>query len=364
MRNLADQRDPWNDLAVTVGDLAASVATDGDKPIQSGTREIAPDVQKKIDAWNRQNEAIGAPKYRITIVPRTSNGKQTFVLGDKEGIPAKEVVNFMGELRANNARGNDIYITPIDDRNHYILVDDVKTRNLEAIKISGYKPCLIQKTSHDNHQLVIKVPRENRSDEQEIANELTMKLNRQFGDKNLSGAVHPFRMAGFSNKKPERKNHLTLILDAANRVCDVAKNMLAGLRRQYDEMAIRGEQERRTRWIEQQSNNTGDIQAEFRLAYKKHLALAAKLGWEQNGSALDWQVVLELIEKKYSASDIKRTLIECSPNVIARHSNVDEYADRTITKAMSEHRKAEPAAPAERAKRVQRDRDDGQSYGR
>ncbi|MFM5836769.1 DNA-primase RepB domain-containing protein, partial [Aeromonas caviae] len=366
--NIGTELSDWNTAADRIADLAA------ESRVYQFALSTQPEIQRRPDeiakrtAWMEQHNALMAPQYRVTLVPRKGN-KPPYVLGKTKNqserfYSPQEMLDLIPTLREKNAIGHDIYITPIDDRTHYILIDDVRTRSLEAIKVAGLQPAVIQKTSRDNHQLIFKVPKENRPDEQAIANELTMKLNRQFGDKNLSGAVHPFRMAGFSNKKPERKNHLTLILDAANRVCDVAKNMLAGLRRQYDEMAIRGEQERRTRWIEQQSNNTGDIQAEFRLAYKKHLALAAKLGWEQNGSALDWQVVLELIEKKYSASDIKRTLIECSPNVIARHSNVDEYADRTITKAMSEHRKAEPAAPAERAKRVQRDRDDGQSYGR
>ena len=74
----------------------------------------------------------------------------------------------------------------------------------------------MQESSGDNIQAIIKTPRrdDNRG-EQSAANALVVELNREFGDPDFSGVVHPFRTAGLVNKKPGRGNAFTKILEAA-----------------------------------------------------------------------------------------------------------------------------------------------------
>ncbi|MBE3830785.1 hypothetical protein HJ178_24800, partial [Vibrio parahaemolyticus] len=40
--------------------------------------------------------------------------------------------------------------------------------------------------------------------DREIANKVVVGLNKRYGDENFTGVSHPFRMAGFSNKKLTR----------------------------------------------------------------------------------------------------------------------------------------------------------------
>lgn len=182
--------------------------------------DVSPALKAKISAWRRQHAALQSPEYRLTLKSRREN-LQSFNHGKrKEGqerfFTADEVEGLLSYLSRQNSRGYDIYITPIDSAHHYLVVDDMHGDALQRLRAAGYQPALVQESSADNQQAVLKISRreDNRS-EQSAANALVVELNREFGDPDFSGVVHPFRTAGLVNKKPGRGNAFTKILEAA-----------------------------------------------------------------------------------------------------------------------------------------------------
>ena len=51
----------------------------------------------------------------------------------------------------------------------------------------------------------IKVSKKEHDGENTLANAMVEKLNKDYGDPKFTGVSHPFRMAGFSNKKENKK---------------------------------------------------------------------------------------------------------------------------------------------------------------
>ena len=195
-----------------------------------------PDLVAKQRAWRRQHDALRAPAYRITLVGRGTVEGRRFNLGKPgDGGPerlfdADQVESELPGLRGRNARGFDIYLTPIDAGHHYLVVDDMRPGALGLLQAHGYSPCLVQSSSEGNEQAVIKASRVDRSDEQSLANALVQRLNRAWGDPAFSGVVHPFRVAGFSNRKAGRGLAFTRILHAAHSLCPKAGGELEQLR--------------------------------------------------------------------------------------------------------------------------------------
>ncbi|WP_231891880.1 hypothetical protein, partial [Vibrio sp. HI00D65] len=70
----------------------------------------SPDQLKKIEAWRRQHEILGADSYRITVVSRSGSkpwniGKNQGEKGKERFYTAEEVEAKIPFLRQKNARG-------------------------------------------------------------------------------------------------------------------------------------------------------------------------------------------------------------------------------------------------------------------
>lgn len=364
---LAERRDNWRSVADYTADLSARFDKSpvGYQPGGSDLSKLKPDHRSKVEAWREQHAALMAPGYRLTLVPRTKKDAKPYNMGrQKDGseiqYSAAQVEAMIPQLRSYNARGYDVYISPLDPLYHHLLIDDVTQAKLDQIKASDFQPCLVQKSSADNYQVIIKAPKTERRDEQEIANSLVGMMNKKFGDQKLSGAVHPFRMAGFTNQKPGRRKAFTKIQDAFHRICGFASRMLDKLREDADHKAQLAEQQRldketqlRLDLISNQNDYQGRQAAPaFRSAYRKVSGLAVKMGWELDQSALDYRACRSLFEQGFDADQVKSALMEASPNVLQRHSNVDDYANRTVQKAGSDvANEAMKKAQMEEAKR-------------
>lgn len=107
----------------------------------------------------------------------------------KKSLIFDEVTAKIPELRAKNAQGYDIYLTPMDPKFHYLVIDDIKAVDVEKVK-EECKPTLVQMSSNDNYQAVIIVNKLDYGNEQKVANKLVVELNNKFGDAKFSGVIH------------------------------------------------------------------------------------------------------------------------------------------------------------------------------
>ena len=248
---------------------------------------------------------------------------------------AQKVEAMIPTLRAKNARGFDIYITPIDPNFHYIVIDDMKSSIVDQLKADGYEPCVIQASSQDNVQAVIKVERVDRKDEQKIANQLVVDLNKKYGDPQFTGVIHPFRMAGFSNKKADRKNAFTRVLKALEAVCKKAGGILWSKRAKANQEAanrvLEAAKEVRVMKIRDQSKHASHGST---AAYEKKARWMIKGKQDIDWSAVDFGVACELVKESFDAEYIGAALRNGSPSLAGRHADADAYVQRTINAAM------------------------------
>lgn len=300
-------------------------------------------LQAKQEAWNRQSAALASPLYRLTLKGRTE-GLPTYNYGKRKDQPERffsqaEVADLLPKLSRENARGFDVYVTPIDDRHHYLVVDDMRDDSMKQLRADGFQPCLVQQSSHDNWQAIIKLPKASLNEQKE-ANELVGELNRRYGDPRFSGVVHPFRLAGFSNKKPGRNNAFTVVREAVQRICAKASDMLSTIKDRVEKASKRSaERYDRERQIVVAHDAKGaprDAVDAFRRSYAKHTGLAHSQGWVIDDSRLDWAATIDLLKSGYPGEAVARALLDASPSILDRHNDPQDYATRTVDNALKE----------------------------
>lgn len=337
-----DQHDRLHDWSRVAADTAALAAPLAPKPVEGVSSPVTKALQAKQDAWNRQADALGAPTYRITLTGRRE-GLPTFNQGKRKDGTERfytkdEVAALLPKLSRDNGRGFDVYVTPIDPGHHYLVIDDMRDESMKQLRADGFSPCLVQQSSHNNWQAIIKIPKA--ANEQSQANTLVSELNRQYGDPKFSGVVHPFRMAGFSNKKPGRDNAFTRVSEAVHRVCAKAADMFQAIKDRVQKATVKTmERFDRERQILVASTATGtprDAVDAFRRAYARNTGLAESKGWTLDASRLDWASTIDLLKGGYSAQETAGALLSASPEILDRHNDPKDYAQRTVTNALGE----------------------------
>lgn len=339
--------DDWNPVADRVAGLAAGTypAALDDRPGDP----VTPAIAAKQRAWAQQHGALQAPEYRLTLMSRVE-GLGSFNVGKGRGTDGAEkfyapdeVRDLIPYLSAQNARGRDIYLTPIDPDHHYMVVDDTTETSLGDLIAAGYRPALVQESSADNRQAVLKVPKNRDRDEQKAANEVVVNLNRRFGDPAFSGVIHPFRMAGFSNKKPGRKNAFTRIADAVGGICARAMEQLDAIRTR-----IIGEKADTPNLPDAPRPRVAELpaassaaEAAYDRARQLAEGLAAHMNWQRDESRLDYRAAQTMAEDGWSRDEIAAAILTRSPNLGDRHRNPVDYAARTAENVTIES-EAEP----------------------
>ena len=344
----------WRGVAGRVSDLAAPVHPE---PMADKRGPVSAAVAAKQRAWARQHGALQAPAYRLTMKSRVDGlasfnlGKDRAEGGGERFYSAAEVAHLIPYLSRQNVLGREIYLTPIDASRHYLVVDDM-TPDAEADLIqAGYRPALIQESSAGNRQAIIITPRDRDaigSDEQSIANKLVSHLNKNFGDPAFSGVVHPFRMAGFSNKKPDRANAFTRIIEAAGGVCQKAIQQLEQLREHWRKAKERKRQEKDARRAAQRGKRhgkeglptpkaAGAPRDAARTAYDRLRArlvgLVTQKGWNPDESRVDYRAAWDMLADGWAETDVADAIRNRSPNIEARHRDPDDYGQRTAARA-------------------------------
>jgi hypothetical protein len=366
---VADHRDSVGSILERVNNVESLAAPISeirhDKPAnrleQSNTNTARPlDHEAKVTAWRAQAASLGSSHYRITLVDRDpdrikKHGRMglSYVLGKKSGSDIKttaEVEAAISTLRRQNSRGFDIYISPLDDQHHYVLIDDIhqeKAGKLTKFRVDGFNPALIQFSSNDNYQAILKVPKID--GDHDFVNQVFQNLNTAFGETGIKGggSAHPFRMAGFANKKQGRKSEFTRLIETnPGAICEKTSELIKFALESHDAekkaREVEKEKSRRLKAIEnhnQTSLNPGGnddaVLRAYQKSFNKSLGLAKKMGWNIDISRLDYSATKDLLIAGYTTDRVENAIINGSPNIeLRKGQHMADYARLTVQKAM------------------------------
>ncbi len=326
--------------------------------------------QDALQQFERYAEAVNADRYRVTVIRLFADGtKKTLILDKRDGVTRGftpyEIGQHMPEMERLERRGENLYYTPLSERRHHIVIDDMHIDSLKRLIADGYKPAVLIESSPGNYQAVITIPKFGASHDRDVGNRLAEVLNREYGDPKLSGAIHPHRAPGFQNRKPKHRREdgtypVVRLLKAERREC--AKTL--ELARKIAAECVRQAEKTRRRELRMQAAMPPDVVAPVIQAYwahhkylqaflrlgvdphHKYLQAFLRLGVDQDDdgeldlSRLDSMIAVRLRVTGYSRKEIEAALRECAPQIRQgthrQEHNWDDYVQRTMAWAYSE----------------------------
>jgi len=309
-----------------------------------------------------QLNALGAEEYRVTLMHETNS---TFTLNQRknaeEHLYSKDEIKDPKTVRMLNVKnykeGRNIFITPISNKHDFFFVDDMTPASLKAVQKEGYTFSTITESSPNNYQGVIKTEKGDYTKTE--LNAFFRALNNRYGDEKITGQIHPFRLAGFQNMKEKHQQENGLrpfvtIHKAVDVVCDYAKKQLEKLRSSFaapvnssvPKSAQNYKPAKLFSGLRKQAIMQEPIK-EFKSGSRAVVEpadvtfAAAKYAWIQSEyskpdidmSRADIMVARDLAKRGLDNQGIKDVLKNTSPEIAGRHSNLDDYLDRTATKS-------------------------------
>jgi len=228
----------------------------------------------------------------------------------------------------------------VDDKSHYILVDDMKAESLSKMKSQGITPTVVLESSSDNYQAIIRV--DSSAVTKEDTNALFRQLNTELGDPNIQGLSHPFRAAGFKNMKPKHLDQVThkrpivRLLEASVRLCKKAVERIleiASLTSGELSQASSNDLEKELGAIDLGDFKNVDlprqimIDKEARGFYK---AMTHKYGDDINMSTADFMLCKRMLKGGFTRTECAYAIIKHSDNIGVRHPLLSRYVDSTV----------------------------------
>ena len=197
--------------------------------------------------FERYHQAVGADRYRVTSIKVHADGtSKAFVLdkrdGETKGFTPDEMASRAAEIERLEWRGENLYYTPLSADKHHILIDDLSQDKLDAMVKDGYKPAVVIESNPGNYQAVLTIQKGGTVHDKDVANRLTERLNKTYGNAKLSGAIHPHRAPGYTNRKAKHMREdgtypPVRLLKAEHRECEKAAAMARGIEQEYQRTA-------------------------------------------------------------------------------------------------------------------------------
>lgn len=200
--------------------------------------------------------------------------------------------------------------------------------SLELLQKDGFQPAVILESSPGNFQCLLTIPKLRSGFDRDVGNRLTERLNRLYGDKKLSGCVHPHRAPGFQNRKPKHRREdggfpQVQLLYAERRECSKALELARHIDREYADAAKA--QRERPRAVS--SGRPGDPVT----AYYAHLDNIRKHLTIDDYSRVDAMIALRMRSNGHSRTDVAEAVRLCAPTIREAQAgrNWQRYAERT-----------------------------------
>ena len=303
---------------------------------------------EQLKQFERYAEAVGAERYRVTSIKmREDGGKQTFILDKKDGITRgftpQEIEQRTPEMQRLQRRGENLYYTPLSDKKHHILIDDMNREKLERLIKDGYQPAAVLESSPGNYQAIITVPKLGTAHDKDVGNRLSDALNREYGDPKLSGAIHPHRAPGYENRKPKHQREdgsypEVRLLKAERRECVKALALSSQIDAEYQrQAALKAQQPERSKAkpaLELAAASGSAIDA-----YQRHYrdVLKRQRGGEVDLSRVDSMIAVRMRVTGHDQAAIEGAIRQCAPATRQKDEGRDwnDYAQRTARYAYS-----------------------------
>jgi len=313
-------------------------------------RQPTESLRLKLGKILSELDALDCPEYRITcVVPkalqdgRDSKGKPLYSKnlcrsGETETFFKRgEEEKWLQEAEEMNDEGRDVYITPIDERFYYLIIDDLSAAKLEKMKKDGIHPCITVESSEGNYHSIVKVPKTGTDGEKECADALVKELNRRFdGDPKISGSSHMFRISGFQNRKPSRQGWRVRLAEVnPGAVCAVSTRRLREMMEERNQMKQTVETKPRemTARIVADLSSSSELAKRYREEWETTRAVFQRKGWKEDWSQIDYKTAKTLLIEGYDREDVISAMVSASPDVQRRHPNTEAWAQKVVSDA-------------------------------
>ncbi len=302
------------------------------KAVKAARADAMKTKQQKL--FEIYHQAVGAERYRVTSIRIFRNGrKKAFILDKKDGVTngftQEEMTTRMREMIRMQRRGENIYYTPLSENKHHILIDDMTKEKLDQLLEDGYKPAVLIESSLENFQCVITIPKFGGEFDKEIGNRLTERLNKEYGDQNLSGCIHPHRAPGFQNRKEKHQKDdgsfpEVKLLKAGKRECKKCLERAKEIEKEYQELARqRAERQKKQTATVSYPGSPG-------AAYEAHLANIRQHITVEDRSRVDAMIAVRLRATGHSQESVAMAIKQCAPALRPdENRNWERYAQRT-----------------------------------
>ncbi|MEP7452165.1 DNA-primase RepB domain-containing protein [Phyllobacterium sp. SB3] len=269
-------------------------------------------------------EAVPAATYRLQIVrPEKANV-------NRQGQSPDMIMNAVGWLKSENARGGDIYIRPEDRR--YILMDDLSLATIRRLKNDGFAPAAVLETSRNNFAAWIRITAPEALEPSPKAATIVAKsLAKIYGaDPAAADHAHLSRLPGFTNRKPTRlvegKSPFVILREASGTVARTGSNLIKQVRRWIVHKARLAAVKASSGPLLQKTRD-GDHLAAFRVYARQH---SEEMGQEVDWNLVDFRAGQDMALAGWSRELIADAITEASPGILDRKGDRAEgYAART-----------------------------------
>lgn len=309
---------------------------------------------EQLKQFERYAEAVGAQRYRVTSIKMHDDGsKQTFILDKRDGVTRgftpQEIEQRIPEMLRLQRRGENLYYTPLSDDKHHILIDDMNREKLERLIKDGYQPAVVLESSPGNYQAIITVPKLGTPHDRDVGNRLSDRLNREYGDPKLSGAIHPHRAPGFENRKPKHQREdgsypEVRLLKAERRECAKTLALSREIDAEYQRQAEQRQQQQESKEISRAPAELAAASSSAIDAYQRHYRDVMRMlnsGGVIDYSRVDSMIAVRMRVTGHDQAAIEGAIRECAPKIRPQDQqkrnwdDYNDYARRTARYAFS-----------------------------
>ena len=301
---------------------------------------------EQLKQFERYADAVGAARYRVTCIKLRKDGsKQTFILDKQDGITQgftpQEIEQRTPALQRLHSRGEDLYYTPLSDKKHHILIDDMNQEKLDLLRRDGYQPAAVLESSPGNYQAIITVQKLDTPHDRAVGNRLAERLNREYGDHKLSDCIQPHRAPGYENLNPKHQGEdgsypVVRLIEAERRECAKTQALSSQIDAEYQgQAALKSQAPARPAEPALARAAASDSEID---AYQRHYRDVLK---RQRGkvdlSRVDSMIAVRMRVTGHNQTAIKGALRQCAPGSRqnAEHRDWNDYAQRTARYAYS-----------------------------